>query len=306
MKLEKIVVVKKATQLEELLRRHATTSQVKFYIESRGESYDNYKSANDDYKAGLKQTLQDIPKQMRLQVIDKEQLSTYQFGESDLIVTVGDPGLFVNVAKYVNGQPVISVNPDKKRFDSILSTCDVNRFPQVLEATLKGEYDVEKLVMAEAKLNDGQTMYALNDFFIGQKTHVSARYEIGYDKEDMENQSSSGVIVCTGTGSTAWMKSVMAGACALMDRNKNYSAVPFDREKEMLLFAVREPFESKITGINNITGNVYRDLSLKITSNMPENGVIFSDGIEEDYMDFNSGTKVTIKPAKKRVNLVRF
>lgn len=31
--------------------------------------------------------------------------------------------------------------------------------------------------MAKAILNDGQVIYGVNDLFIGQKTHVSARYQ---------------------------------------------------------------------------------------------------------------------------------
>jgi hypothetical protein len=37
---------------------------------------------------------------------------------------------------------------------------------------------------------------------------------------------------------------------------------------------------------------------------MPENGVIFSDGIEADFLDFNAGTQATITLADKRGHLV--
>ena len=42
-----------------------------------------------------------------------------------------------------------------------------------------------------------------------------------------------------------------------------------------------------------------------ITSNMPEEGVIFSDGIEQDYVEFAAGRKVVIKPAGRKVYRVR-
>jgi hypothetical protein len=38
---------------------------------------------------------------------------------------------------------------------------------------------------------------------------------------------------------------------------------------------------------------------------MPERGVIFSDGIEEDYLEFNSGTRAEITLAEKKGRLVR-
>jgi hypothetical protein len=37
---------------------------------------------------------------------------------------------------------------------------------------------------------------------------------------------------------------------------------------------------------------------------MPESGVIFSDGIETDFVEFNSGTLATITLAEKRGYLV--
>ena len=65
--------------------------------------------------------------------------------------------------------------------------------------------------MAKASLNNGQTLYGVNDLFIGPKTHSSARYLIR-SGEASEAQSSSGVIVSTGMGSTGWLKSLLTGS----------------------------------------------------------------------------------------------
>ena len=37
---------------------------------------------------------------------------------------------------------------------------------------------------------------------------------------------------------------------------------------------------------------------------MPENGIIFSDGIESDFLRFNSGTQATVGIAAKQGQLV--
>jgi len=37
---------------------------------------------------------------------------------------------------------------------------------------------------------------------------------------------------------------------------------------------------------------------------MPCGGVIFSDGMESDYLEFNSGTDATIGLAREKANLV--
>ena len=52
-----------------------------------------------------------------------------------------------------------------------------------------------------ARLNDGQRLLAFNDFLIGHRTHVSARYRLTWHGRT-ETQSSSGILVSTGAGST--------------------------------------------------------------------------------------------------------
>ena len=43
---------------------------------------------------------------------------------------------------------------------------------------------------------------------------------------------------------------------------------------------------------------------MRITSEMPENGVIFSDGIEADFLEFNAGTTAAVALAERRGRLV--
>jgi hypothetical protein len=237
--------------------------------------------------------------------VEREHLSTYQFSKKDLVVVVGDPGLFINAAKYVGEQPVIVVNPDTERFDDVLSTCDVPGFPGVLEAALSGRVNTEALTMAEAVLNDGQTIRALNDLFIGRRTHVSARYTIEH-QDKSERQSTSGIIVSTGTGSTGWLMSFKTWTESITEHDSEYPfPVPFDRGEDHLIFNVREPFPSKVTGTEIVCGMVTGRSPLVIRSHMPEDGVIFGDGIERDYLEFTSGRTATVRPSDTRVHLVR-
>jgi hypothetical protein len=43
---------------------------------------------------------------------------------------------------------------------------------------------------------------------------------------------------------------------------------------------------------------------LRVLSQMPENGIIFSDGIEADYLSFNAGVSARIEVAEKKGKLV--
>jgi hypothetical protein len=166
---------------------------------------------------------------------------------------------------------------------------------------------MKSVTMAEARLSDGQVMRAVNDLFIGPRTHASALYEIEIGGR-REFQSSSGIIVSTGLGSTAWLKSVVSGslgvAHAVQQRSEGfqYQAQAWDCPE--LTFAVREPFPSRTSKAELVFGHVGAQEPLKLDSRMPENGVIFSDGMEADYLRFTAGMEATVSVAARRGCLV--
>ncbi|MDQ1353784.1 MAG: hypothetical protein QG657_4091, partial [Acidobacteriota bacterium] len=72
---------------------------------------------------------------------------------------------------------------------------------------------------------------------------------------------------------------------------------------DYLFFSVREPWPSKTSSANIVFGKITPDTPLTLVSQMPENGVIFSDGIEADYIKFNSGTCAAVSVAEKKGRL---
>ncbi|MEA5114943.1 MAG: hypothetical protein VB050_13045 [Geobacteraceae bacterium] len=142
------------------------------------------------------------------------------------------------------------------------------------------------------------------------KSHSSARYELSIGKHT-EAQSSSGIIVSTGLGSTGWFRSILAGARGIAAHVGNKIAPTtnsrqdsFAWEADYLYFSVREPWPSKTSSAETTFGKVTRKKPLRLTSQMPENGVLFSDGIENDFVEFNSGTSAMITVAEKKGCLV--
>jgi hypothetical protein len=174
----------------------------------------------------------------------------------------------------------------------------------VLAAVARDRRTAKAVTMAKATLSDRQVLYAVNDLFVGPKSHTSARYEIRVG-ETSEVQSSSGIIVSTGLGSTAWMKSIVTGALAIAGggRDTAYRPLPWDADR--LLFAVREPFPSVSSRTDIVFGAIGQGNELRLRSLMPENGVIFSDGIETDFLEFNSGTEARIGIAERRGQLIQ-
>ena len=212
-------------------------------------------------------------------------------------------------AKYANNIPIIGVNPDVSRYDGVLLPYNTENFMDAVDNVLRSSYDHKLVSMAETKLNDGQRLLAFNDFFIGTSSHVSARYTISFG-DISEFHSSSGIVVSTPAGSTGWLSSMINMAnginssFGLQMQNPQIQQQFMDWEEEKLVFIVREPFASKHSYANLVAGRFATDENLQIESQMPENGLIFSDGIEADFIAFNSGTIATIGVAKEKAKLV--
>ncbi len=306
MEIDKIVLVTRQTRLEENVKRFNTVSQAKFFIKSRGQSFEDYELEDSNYQTSKEQLISFIPKEIKLQVIDRTYLSNFVFGPKDLVVVLGQDGLVVNTAKYLNGQFIIAVNPDPARFDGILLPFQLKNVNSIFKKIISSNFQFNEITMGKMELNDGQSLFAFNDFFIGTKTHISARYTIHFQKKS-ERQSSSGILISTPAGSTGWFSSVMnmtKGINQSKGLSQNIEYKNLDWKEKKLLFVVREPFKSKWSGADLVTGEITDQFEIKIESHMPESGVIFSDGMENDFIEFNSGSTAKIKIADKTTKLI--
>jgi len=240
-----------------------------------------------------------------VKTIDRLYVSTFDFGLASVVVVIGQDGLVANVAKYVGDVPIVAVNPDPRRIDGILLPFRVEEAVYAVSETFKGKSKLKSLTLAEAQLNDGQRLLAFNDLFIGAASHVSARYLLSTENRS-ESQSSSGVIVSTGAGSTGWISSVfnMTSGVAKFLGVHVESPPPMPWDLRELQWAVREPFQSRTSQVEMVAGRIRDRSELVIESLMPDQGVIFSDGIEADFLPFTSGSIVRIFASKQCARLV--
>ncbi|MDP2308536.1 MAG: hypothetical protein Q8P18_21125 [Pseudomonadota bacterium] len=289
--LPRLVVVTRKSALTQLRARHGTTGQAKFYLASRKQKLDTYEDGDARLEAGLATVLSALPSERRRARVDRDELDRFVFEPEDIVFVVGQDGLVANVAKYLDKQPVIGINPDPSRFDGVLC-----RIPPGSAAAALAWFEADKLglvsagpraafaeerrTMALVEREDGQRLRALNEVFIGHRTHQSARYLLTTNGKS-EHQSSSGIICATGTGATGWARSI-AVQRGLVERLPTPTAAS-------LTWFVREPFPSVSTGTTLDVGAVTRDDVLTVVSEMGEDGVIFADGIEGDRLEFSSG-----------------
>lgn len=309
--IEKIVVITRRTPLADLVNRLNSEAQAKFYLEQNRVSFGEYKQADRQQAAALAAIKDQLPRTLKHQFIDRDFLPTYQFGEHDLVVTVGPDGLVINTAKYLTTQPILAVNPDPARIDGVLIPFRFDELGAWVDRVLRGPVPITRVSMAQATLNDGQVLYGVNDLFIGPRTHGSARYLLEYG-EQREQQSSSGIIISTGAGCTGWLRSIVAGAWgvarhfapALSGDPPGPDALALGWDSDRLWFSVREPFPSQTSETGLVFGQIAPGQELVITSQMPDYGVIFSDGIEADYLAFNSGAIARVRLAGRQAHLI--
>lgn len=327
---DKAVIVTKETQLEQLVRKFSTKSQAKFYIaqshlaaampraasaaalkeeEKKIEAdLQEIESADTMYRSAVERIKKTIPPGVKVQHIDWTYLPNFLFSERDLVITIGPDGLVINTARYLQGQPLFAINPDPGRIDGILMPFDLEAAARHARRILAGDFGTERISMARAALNDGQEIFGVNDIFIGPKSHISFRCTLGFRGAE-EPQSSSGIIVSTGCGSTGWFKSIIEGARQVAGSydgaKRGANPGQFPRDADYLYFTVREPFASRSSRAAIGFGKIDARSPLTVTSQMAQNGVIFSDGIETDYLEFNSGKIATVGLADRKALLIR-
>ena len=305
MSVEYAIIIKNKTRLETLIERFNTKAQAKFYIEHSGGNFDDYEKEHEVFHASLSHIQKSLTSVIKNKIIERSFLPSFIFNEQQLVVTVGQDGLVANTAKYVKKIPIVAINPDPERFDGVLLPFKADNFLPAIEQVIANNYHAKITSFAEARLNDGQRLLAFNDLFIGANSHVSARYQISYNNKT-EEQSSSGIIVSTQAGSTGWLSSIFNMSYGIHDfieksKAKRKQVLLKDNQ---LLFAVREPFASRKTKVETTAGVIGGNTKLTIQSLMPNNGIIFSDGIESDFLKFNSGAIATIQIAAEKANLV--
>jgi NAD kinase len=290
----RVVVVTRPTEYEGLLLRHGTKEQAKFFLETRGRKIDEVVARHEVQERALHAVTAQVPLSWRRARVNRADLDRFLFEPEDVVVAVGQDGLVANVAKYVRGQIVVGVNPSKQLFDGILVRHPPQAVADLLAMTARGSIKIEERSMVQASSSDGSTLVALNEIYVGHRTHQSSKYTIAFGGQS-ERHSSSGLIVCTGTGASGWARSVSM-------RRQNCPALPAPTAPA-LAFLVREAWPSVATGTAIVDGIVNPGASLVVTSEMNDSGVAFGDGIEEDRLDLPYGQVVTLSRAELALRL---
>lgn len=290
------VLIERPTEYQELLARHGTREQASFFLSRRGRNIEAPAALDEAQRRHRQHVLASIPPEWRRATVGREDLDRFLFEPDDVIVILGQDGLVANAAKYLDAQPVIGLNPQPGVYPGVLVAHPPDAAGELMCDVARGRARFERRTMVDAALDDGQTLTALNEVFVGHSSHQSARYTIAV-AGGSERQSSSGVIVATGTGATGWAASIQL---------ERHSALELPRpEDSRLAFFVREPWPSPATGTALTEGIIDRDERLAITSELGGGAVVFGDGIEQDRIQIDWGQTVEIRVSRRALHLVR-
>jgi hypothetical protein len=287
----RVVVVSRRSELDELLPRHGTRAAAAYFLRQRGRDLDEVTRRHAAQQAALTEVGAAIPADWRRGQVDRDDLPRFLFAPEDIVVAVGQDGLVANVAKYLDEQPVIGVNPEPRRNPGVL----VRHDPDAVEGLLRGPRTVLSRTMVAARLDDGQELVGLNEVYVGHPTHQSSRYTLSTVDGRRERHSSSGVVVGTGTGATGWMAS-------LAHDRRAAPPMPGPGDAALAWF-VREAWPSLATGVTLTEGTLGRDDPLTLTCES-ERLVVFADGLEQDRLELGWGQQLTVAVAARRLHLV--
>ncbi|MCB9593018.1 MAG: NAD(+)/NADH kinase [Sandaracinaceae bacterium] len=293
----RVLLVTRPTLLDGVIARHGTLGQARFFLKTRGQAVAPLEEAHEQQRVALATAKKSIPRSWRSARLDRAELSRFVFEPEDLIVAVGQDGLVANVAKYLSGtQRVIGVNPDPARYEGVLVPHAPEAVEDLLHDAVAGRARVESRTMVLAQTDDGQRLTALNEIYVGHRTHQSSRYVLRQGPREARH-SSSGVIVCSGTGASGWARSI---------HRQSHIEWPLPTPTEArLAFLVREPWPSVSTSTDLSDGLLAADATLHVRSEMYEGGVLFGDGIEADAIELRFGAEVDLRCAEHRLHLVR-
>lgn len=289
----RVVVVHRRTEYDELLARHGSPGQAAFFLSTRGRDLTEVLDRHQRQQAALHRVTDAVPLDWRRGAVERADLPRFLFSPEDLVLVVGQDGLVANVAKYLDGQVVLGVDAEPGRNPGVLVRLNTDDVADALHDTVAGRQRVEERTMVEAVADDGRRLLALNEVFVGHRSHQTARYRVEDPARGAERHASSGLVVGTGSGATGWCRSIW------QERGSDL-VLPEPAERRLVWFA-REAWPSPVTGTALTEGTVTdRPLVVSVES---DSLVAFGDGLEDDSLRLGWGQDLTVGLADRSLRL---
>jgi len=231
--------------------------------------------------------VKEILKEKIKKIVCVKNLQFNLFQNIDLVITIGGDGTFIRAASFLKQTPILGINSESKTSEGALTSINESEINSILKILENPKIIKRKRIQIE-KNNVILDKLALNDVFIGSQNQFhTSRYEIKFNNKK-EEQRSSGILIATGSGSSAWYKS--AGGKI------------FNYNSRDLHFIVREPYKGKIFNPKILKGKIKPKQNFEIKSKMHHNGVIALDS--NTIYEFRFGDKCKVSISDKDLNVL--
>ncbi|MBI5072428.1 NAD(+)/NADH kinase [Candidatus Woesearchaeota archaeon] len=206
----------------------------------------------------------------------------------DLIIIVGGDGTFLKVAQFTqDAVPFLCINADPKNTEGFFSTTTAENVEKKLRQIRSRNAKPKKIYRLAAKINGIEIENCTNEYYVGeQKPYDVAKYLLKVGKK-AELQKSSGVLVCTAAGSTAWC------------RGAGGKVLPMNAQK--FQYIVREPYVGKLVTTKMKKGVLAKKDMITIVAK-GDGIVVVADAIGREH-EVKREMKVEIRMSEKPVLL---
>lgn len=215
-------------------------------------------------------------------------LKESDFHGIDLAITIGGDGTFTRAANYLDSAPILGVNSEPEASEGALTSIlesELSSLSQILE----GKFKIIQRQRARVTRNGKELREkAVNDVYVGAASQFhTSRYILTFEGKS-EEQRSSGVIIATGSGSTAWYKSA--------------GGTPFPFSEKVLKFLVREPyFGERVYKPAILKGEIKKGRKVAFQSTRNSGGII---ALDNTTYDFNTGDAVEVELSGSPLNVI--
>ncbi|XP_077672883.1 NAD kinase 2, mitochondrial isoform X3 [Eretmochelys imbricata] len=288
----RVVVVAKTTryEFEQQRYRYAGLSEedLKQLLALKGSNYSGLLERHHIHTKNVEHVVDSLRnEQIEVRLVKRREYDEETVQWADAVISAGGDGTMLLAASKVfdRFKPVIGVNTDPERWQwrqrirMYLEGTGINPTPVDLhEQQLSQEQHSRALV--NGRFHDQKSevsgphllpVRALNEVFIGESLSSRASYyEVSVDDGPWEKQKSSGLNVCTGTGSKAWSYNINKVATQAVEEilkiakkheslnlplsreliqkvtNEYNDSLLYSPEEPKMFFSIREPIANRV------------------------------------------------------------
>lgn len=212
----KVLVVQKRTRLVREELRHPYFSD-NLQASGRAGDYHAIKNRHDIHESNLQRIMSELKSHFNeialVDTITKELIEW-----ADIFISAGGDGTFLHIASHIDGlKPLIGFNTDPERSHGYLCAKgrgENQQLDHIIHQFASGNFSFVKrsrirVSITHPGVNELNAIeiprFALNEVYLGDVSPTRLSYmEVSVDGQPAEKQKSSGMIICTGSGSTAW------------------------------------------------------------------------------------------------------